>query len=156
MLPMHPWGVQGDGNTNDGIAESSTASTSNSFGVTAGRNPSGLYRAEPDQASQTHDSIRSQNQTNPQSCQHCRTRKIKCDKILPQCSHCLRGKTTCIYPASQRKGRPRPSGTRQSSTAPAPPPSKEELLTQKVKRLEAVIESLKGGQERTQYVRTDH
>ena len=76
-----------------------------------------------------------------QSCTHCRKRKIRCDKAFPSCSQCLRASTPCTYPASQRKGRPR-TGISSSQTHSL---TREEQLLRRIRRLETVIESLKGG-----------
>jgi hypothetical protein len=78
---------------------------------------------------------------NPQSCQFCRKRKIKCDKLEGGCSQCARAQTECIYPASQRKGRPRKAGT--SRPVPAPTPREAQLL-KKIVTLERQISVLNG------------
>ncbi len=72
---------------------------------------------------------------NLQSCQFCRKRKIKCDKLEGGCSQCSRAQNECVYPASQRKGRPRKAGTNRP--APAPTPREAQLLNKiwKLKRL---------------------
>lgn len=78
---------------------------------------------------------------NLQSCQFCRKRKIKCDKLEGCCSQCMRAQTECIYPASQRKGRPRKPGIKQSAPAPTP---REAQLLKRIWKLERVIETLSG------------
>lgn len=77
-----------------------------------------------------------------QSCQVCRKRKIKCDKALPKCSHCTRLAIDCTYPASQRRGRPRYPG--RPKAAVASPAQREEFLVKKIRRLEAIIKTLRG------------
>jgi Fungal Zn(2)-Cys(6) binuclear cluster domain len=76
---------------------------------------------------------------NLQSCQFCRKRKIKCDKLEGGCSQCSRAQNECIYPASQRKGRPRKAGTPRPAPAPTP---REALLLKKIWKLERVIDDL--------------
>jgi hypothetical protein len=78
---------------------------------------------------------------NLQSCQFCRKRKIKCDKLEGGCSQCLRAQNECVYPASQRKGRPRKAGTNR--TAPAPTPREAQLL-KKIWKLERLVANLAG------------
>lgn len=77
-----------------------------------------------------------------QSCQVCRKRKIKCDKALPKCSHCTRLAIDCTYPASQRRGRPRYPG--RAKGAVALPAQREDFLVKKVRRLEAIVKTLRG------------
>ncbi|KAI9737258.1 MAG: hypothetical protein M1818_005791 [Claussenomyces sp. TS43310] len=77
--------------------------------------------------------------TPQQSCSFCRRRKIKCDKSLPSCSQCLKSNAQCIYPASQRKGRPRTGNSLATGQ------SREEQLLRRIKKLETIIESLQGG-----------
>lgn len=76
-----------------------------------------------------------------QSCQFCRKRKIKCDKLDGGCTQCARAKTECIYPVSQRKGRPRKAGTKH--TLPPATPREQQLL-KKIWKLETIIDSLTG------------
>jgi len=78
---------------------------------------------------------------NLQSCQFCRKRKIKCDKLEGGCSQCLRAQNECVYPASQRKGRPRKAGTNRPP--PAPTPREAELLKE-IRKLERLIANLTG------------
>jgi hypothetical protein len=83
-----------------------------------------------------------------QSCQFCRKRKIKCDKLEGGCSQCSRAQTECVYPVSQRKGRPRKPGSKHNVPAPTP---REEQLLKKIWKLEAIIEGMagRGGQGHT-------
>ena len=79
---------------------------------------------------------------NLQSCQFCRKRKIKCDKLEGGCSQCSRAQNQCVYPASQRKGRPRKAGTNRPAPAPTP---REAQLLKKIWKLERLVANL-GGQ----------
>ncbi|KAH8426598.1 Zn(II)2Cys6 transcription factor domain-containing protein [Aspergillus melleus] len=44
-------------------------------------------------------------ETNPISCDPCRQKKCKCDRILPVCTQCT-DPTRCIYPESGKRGLP--------------------------------------------------
>jgi hypothetical protein len=79
---------------------------------------------------------------NLQSCQFCRKRKIKCDKLEGGCSQCSRAQNECVYPASQRKGRPRKAGTNRPPPAPTP---REAQLLKKIWKLEGLLANLAGG-----------
>jgi hypothetical protein len=83
----------------------------------------------------------SNSKPNLQSCQFCRKRKIKCDKLEGGCSQCLRAQTECVYPVSQRKGRPRKAGTNRPVPAPTP---REAQLLKKIMKLERTITALTG------------
>lgn len=37
------------------------------------------------------------------ACVSCRARKLKCDRIKPQCTRCQRVQGECVYPESRRK-----------------------------------------------------
>ncbi|KAH6694003.1 binuclear zinc transcription factor [Plectosphaerella plurivora] len=37
------------------------------------------------------------------ACVTCRSRKLKCDRVKPVCTRCIKGKAECIYPESRRK-----------------------------------------------------
>lgn len=39
----------------------------------------------------------------PLACVTCRSRKLKCDRVRPACSRCLKVKGECVYPESRRK-----------------------------------------------------
>ncbi|EFQ25024.1 hypothetical protein CGRA01v4_06675 [Colletotrichum graminicola] len=39
----------------------------------------------------------------PLACVTCRSRKLKCDRVKPACSRCLKVKGECVYPESRRK-----------------------------------------------------
>ena len=39
----------------------------------------------------------------PLSCVTCRSRKLRCDRIKPNCTRCIRLKSDCVYPESRRK-----------------------------------------------------
>lgn len=41
--------------------------------------------------------------TEPLACVSCRARKLKCDRITPACSRCIKVSNDCVYPASRRK-----------------------------------------------------
>ena len=41
--------------------------------------------------------------TEPLACVSCRARKLKCDRIKPTCTRCLKVESQCIYPESRRK-----------------------------------------------------
>ena len=86
----------------------------------------------------------SNSKPNLQSCQFCRKRKIKCDKLEGGCSQCLRAQTECIYPASQRKGRPRKAGINRPAPVPTP---REAQLLKKIMKLERTITALTGKSE---------
>ncbi|KAA8646802.1 hypothetical protein EYZ11_010909 [Aspergillus tanneri] len=47
------------------------------------------------------------NSTMPYTCQPCVRRKVKCDKALPACSSCSKGKLECIYQAPLPRSRKR-------------------------------------------------
>lgn len=36
------------------------------------------------------------------SCVHCRRKKMKCDRVYPQCARCNRFKRECVYPESKQ------------------------------------------------------
>jgi hypothetical protein len=78
---------------------------------------------------------------NLQSCQFCRKRKIKCDKLDGGCSQCSRAQNECVYPASQRKGRPRKAGIHRPAPASTP---REAQLWKKIWKLERLVANLAG------------
>lgn len=41
--------------------------------------------------------------TEPLACVSCRARKLKCDRIKPACSRCVKVDSACVYPESRRK-----------------------------------------------------
>lgn len=41
--------------------------------------------------------------TEPLACVSCRARKLKCDRIKPACSRCVKIDGACVYPESRRK-----------------------------------------------------
>ncbi|KAF7545520.1 hypothetical protein G7Z17_g9110 [Cylindrodendrum hubeiense] len=41
--------------------------------------------------------------TEPLACVSCRARKLKCDRIKPACSRCIKVSNECVYPESRRK-----------------------------------------------------
>ncbi|KAK1674563.1 hypothetical protein BDP55DRAFT_612092, partial [Colletotrichum godetiae] len=43
------------------------------------------------------------NASEPLACVTCRSRKLKCDRVKPACSRCLKVKGECVYPESRRK-----------------------------------------------------
>ena len=98
--------------------------------------------APSDRASNKHlIASNSNSKPNLQSCQFCRKRKIKCDKVEGGCSQCLRAQTECVYPVSQRKGRPRKAGANRPAPAPTP---REAQLLKKIMKLERTITALSG------------
>ncbi|KAJ5627430.1 hypothetical protein N7528_004857 [Penicillium herquei] len=44
------------------------------------------------------------------TCQTCAKRKVKCDKVSPACSRCLKGKLECSYEVTQPRARKRKPG----------------------------------------------
>lgn len=46
----------------------------------------------------------------PYTCQHCVRKKIKCDKAIPVCSSCVKGKVECAYQEPPRRTRKRKHG----------------------------------------------
>lgn len=59
------------------------------------------------------------------SCASCRQRKIKCDKVQPLCTPCIRGGVECIYPS-------------RKPTRRAPRARQSELL-ERISRLESIV-----------------
>lgn len=43
---------------------------------------------------------------NPQACDMCRKKKIKCDGKMPSCTHCINYKTECIFTQVEKKRTP--------------------------------------------------
>ena len=41
--------------------------------------------------------------TEPLACVSCRARKLKCDRVKPACSRCIKVSNECVYPESRRK-----------------------------------------------------
>ncbi|GJC80708.1 citrinin biosynthesis transcriptional activator ctnR [Colletotrichum liriopes] len=52
---------------------------------------------------QTEPSASAGNGSEPLACVTCRSRKLKCDRVKPACSRCLKVKGECVYPESRRK-----------------------------------------------------
>ncbi|KAL2871639.1 Zn(II)2Cys6 transcription factor [Aspergillus lucknowensis] len=52
------------------------------------------------------------------SCTHCASSKVRCDKEKPACSRCVRRRLTCEYKVSRRTGRTSRAGHRAPATAP--------------------------------------
>jgi hypothetical protein len=84
------------------------------------------------------------------ACQFCRKRKIKCDRLAGGCTHCKRIGNECVYPASQRKGRPRhgpnnaAAGNKTSALAIT---SREARLLARIRELEGLLnQSADGGE----------
>ncbi|KAF4335196.1 bikaverin cluster-transcription factor [Fusarium beomiforme] len=61
------------------------------------------------------------------TCVHCRQRRVKCDRQLPQCSNCVRLEVNCIYPPGRGRAPKRP----KRSLAPQ--------LSERLSRLESII-----------------
>lgn len=59
------------------------------------------------------------------SCSSCRQRKIKCDKVQPNCTQCTRFSIDCVYPS-------------RKPTRRAPRPRQHELLD-RISRLETIV-----------------
>jgi hypothetical protein len=111
----------------------------------SGQGPSAATRSDAPADSASNMQPNAPNpRPNLQSCQFCRKRKIKCDKLEGGCSQCSRAQTDCVYPASQRKGRPRKAGTNRPAPAPAPTPREAQLL-KRIWKLERVIANMAGG-----------
>ncbi|KAJ5826775.1 hypothetical protein N7447_003538 [Penicillium robsamsonii] len=49
------------------------------------------------------------------SCQTCRRRKVKCDKILPVCGNCAKNKTECVYDVEPQQDDTQPSRARRAN-----------------------------------------
>lgn len=73
------------------------------------------------------------------SCITCRRRKVKCDKQDP-CSHCIRGRIECVYPAPGRA----PRKPRVASISNKHVSERETELLKRLRRLEGVVEELSG------------
>ena len=41
--------------------------------------------------------------TEPLACVSCRARKLKCDRVKPACTRCVKVSNGCVYPESRRK-----------------------------------------------------
>lgn len=61
------------------------------------KTPSVIAIATPDSGDGSKDG--SHSGTMPYTCQSCSRRKVKCDKTIPECLRCSKGKTECIYQA---------------------------------------------------------
>ncbi|KAJ5701847.1 hypothetical protein N7488_009395 [Penicillium malachiteum] len=60
------------------------------------------------------------------TCRTCAKRKVKCDKVSPACSRCLKGRLECSYEVTQPRARKRK-------------PSDSDYLLQKVARYESIL-----------------
>jgi hypothetical protein len=70
------------------------------------------------------------------SCDVCRKRKVKCDKITTGCSNCARAHIECHYPGPGRAPR-RPKAGKQVT-------ARETELLKRLRRLEGVVHELSG------------
>jgi Fungal Zn(2)-Cys(6) binuclear cluster domain len=75
---------------------------------------------------------------NPRSCNTCRRRKVKCDKVEGGCGNCAKSHTECIYPGPGRAPRRPKSGAVKGAT------ERETELLKRLRRLEGVVEELSG------------
>jgi hypothetical protein len=75
---------------------------------------------------------------NPRSCNTCRRRKVKCDKVEGGCGNCVKGRTECVYPGPGRAPRRPKSGAAKGAT------EREAELLKRLRRLEGVVEELSG------------
>ncbi|KAK7414376.1 hypothetical protein QQX98_006741 [Neonectria punicea] len=58
---------------------------------------------ESDPSASTAQGSASGSGTEPLACVSCRARKLKCDRIKPACSRCIKVSNDCVYPESRRK-----------------------------------------------------
>jgi len=79
---------------------------------------------------------------NMRSCDVCRKRKVKCDKISIGCSNCAKAHVECHYPGPGRAPR-RPKSGKQIS-------AREAELLKRLRRLEGVVQELSGQAEEPQ------
>lgn len=79
---------------------------------------------------------------NTRSCDVCRKRKVKCDKVSTGCSNCTKAHVECHYPAPGRAPR-RPKSGKQIS-------AREAELLKRLRRLEGVVQELSGQSEEPQ------
>lgn len=75
---------------------------------------------------------------NPRSCNTCRRRKVKCDKVEGGCGNCTKSHTECVYPGPGRAPRRPKSGAVKGAT------ERETELLKRLRRLEGVVEELSG------------
>lgn len=73
---------------------------------------------------------------NTRSCDVCRKRKVKCDKISTGCSNCAKANIGCHYPGPGRAPRRQKAGKQISA--------RETELLKRLRRLEGVVEELSG------------
>jgi hypothetical protein len=71
---------------------------------------------------------------NPVSCIVCRQRKVKCDRVSPSCTNCSKGDSPCIYLAPLRTSRRKQVNEHYLDEA-----SREAVLLQRLKKLEAMV-----------------
>jgi hypothetical protein len=75
---------------------------------------------------------------NPRSCNTCRRRKVKCDKVEGGCGNCTKSHIECVYPGPGRAPRRPKSGAAKGGT------ERETELLKRLRRLEGVVEELSG------------
>ncbi len=75
---------------------------------------------------------------NPRSCNTCRRRKVKCDKVEAGCGNCAKSHTECVFPGPGRAPRRPKTGAVKGAT------EREAELLKRLRRLEGVVEELSG------------
>jgi hypothetical protein len=75
---------------------------------------------------------------NPRSCNTCRRRKVKCDKVEGGCGNCVKAHAECVYPGPGRAPRRPKLGAVKGAT------ERETELLKRLRRLEGVVEELSG------------
>ncbi|OBT65017.1 hypothetical protein VE03_05273 [Pseudogymnoascus sp. 23342-1-I1] len=87
-------------------------------------------------SSMLHSPLQSSHTLYSRSCDVCRKRKVKCDKIITGCSNCARAQIECHYPGPGRAPR-RPKAGKQVT-------ARETELLKRLRRLEGVVHELSG------------
>ncbi|KFZ04869.1 hypothetical protein V501_08893 [Pseudogymnoascus sp. VKM F-4519 (FW-2642)] len=87
-------------------------------------------------SSMSHSPLQSSNTLYTRSCDVCRKRKVKCDKISTGCSNCAKAQIECHYPGPGRAPR-RPKAGKQVT-------ARETELLKRLRRLEGVVQELSG------------
>lgn len=87
-------------------------------------------------SSVSHSPLQSSHTLYTRSCDVCRKRKVKCDKISTGCSNCARAHIECHYPGPGRAPR-RPKAGKQVT-------ARETELLKRLRRLEGVVHELSG------------
>ena len=84
----------------------------------------------------SHSPLQSSKTLYTRSCDVCRKRKVKCDKISTGCSNCAKAQIECHYPGPGRAPR-RPKAGKQVT-------ARETELLKRLRRLEGVVQELSG------------